>query len=120
MGRVSLTTQVSSRPGTVVSYEAVAAAEDAMYVNTGAELVLIKNASGSPVNPVFETPATVLSEQLAIADEACTALADGAEAMYGPFPTATFNQPSGADVGKVYINVDQAVTIAVIKRGALA
>jgi hypothetical protein len=120
MARVSLTTQVSSRPGTVLSYEAVAAANDAMFVNTGKELVLVKNASGSPVNIVFETPATLLSEGLAIADEACAALADAAEGLYGPFPTATFNQPSGADVGKVYINVDQNVTIAVVKAGALS
>jgi hypothetical protein len=104
----------------VVSYEAVAAANDAMFVNTGEELVLIKNASGSSVNIVVETPMTVLSEGLAVADEACTALANGAEGLYGPFPTVAFNQPSGADVGKVYINVDQAVTIAVVKAGSLS
>lgn len=119
MARVDLTTQVTTRAGIVPTYEAVAAASDAMFVNTGAEYVHIKNASGFTANLVFQTPATVLSEALAIADATGT-VANGSEKIFGPFPTAIFNQPSGADVGKVYIDTDQAISIAVIKQGSLS
>jgi len=117
MARTDLTTQVSSRLGTVLSYAAVSAANDAMFVNTGVEEVIIKTGATATVNIVFETPITVLSEALAVADEVTTLIASS-DGLFGPFPTGVFNQPSGADVGKVYINVDQAVTIAVIKPGS--
>jgi hypothetical protein len=119
VARTDLTTQVTTRAGIVPTYEAVAAADDAMFVNTGVELVHIKNASGSTANLVFETPVTMLSEALAVADATAT-LATATEKVFGPFPTGVFDQPSGADVGKVYINTDQAITIAVIKAGSLS
>lgn len=119
MARVDLTTQVTTRAGIVPTYTAVAAADDAMFVNTGAEYIHVKNASGSTANLVFQTPATVLSEALAIAD-ATGSLATATEKIFGPFPTAIFNNPSGADVGKVYIDTDQAISIAVVRVGSLS
>jgi len=119
MARTDLSVQTTDRDGIVVSYTEVLAANDCMFPNDGKVEVRVANASGSTANLVFETPATVLSDELAIADKTGT-VADGTEKVFGPFPTATFNQPSGADVGKVYLDTDQTITVAVIKLGALA
>ncbi len=119
MARTELTVQTTSRDGLNVTdnYQAVAAANDAMVVNDGATKIVISNASGSTVNIVFETPVTVLSEALAIADKTAT-LATGKVGIFGPFPGAYYNNPSGADAGKLYIDVDQAVSMMAFKDGA--
>ena len=119
MARTDLSVQTTDRDGIVVSYTEVLAANDCMFPNDGKVEVRVANASGSTANLVFETPATVLSDELAIADKTGT-VADGTEKVFGPFPTATFNQPSGADVGKLYLDTDQTVSVAVVKLGALA
>jgi hypothetical protein len=117
MARVDLAIQVTTRDGIVPSYEAVAAANDAMFLNDGGTWLHVKNASGFTVNVVIETPVTVTSDALAVADKVPTPIANGSEALLGPWPTGTYNQLSGADVGKVYVNVDQAVTCAATRLG---
>ena len=119
MARVDLSVQTTDRDGIVVAYTEVTAANDCMFPNDGKVEVRVANASGSTANLVFVTPATVLSDALAIADRTAT-VEDGSEKTLGPYPTATFNQPSGADVGKVYLDTDQTITVAVVKLGALA
>jgi hypothetical protein len=119
VARTELTVQVTSRAGITPNYQAVAAANDAMFLNTSDITLHIKNASGSTANIVFETPATILSDALAVADAVGT-VANGAEGVFGPFPAAWFNQASGADAGKMYVNVDQAVTIYAERQGALS
>jgi hypothetical protein len=116
MARVDLTVQVTTRAGIIPSYEAVAAASDAMCANDGATLFHIKAAAGE-ATLAFITPATVLSEALAIADAAGT-VANGSEKLFGPFPPAIFNQPSGADVGKIYIDTNVAISIAAVRLGS--
>jgi hypothetical protein len=118
MARTELTVQTTSRDGVngTDNGQAVAAANDAMFVNDGATKLYISNASGSTVNIVFETPATVLTEALAIADKTAT-LATAKWAIFGPFPSSYFNNPTGADAGKVYVDVDQSVTCLAFKDG---
>ena len=119
MARTELTVVATSRDGVngTDNAQAVAAANDAMFINDGATKLYISNASGSTVNIVFETPATVLSEALAIADKTAT-LVTAKWAIFGPFPPAFYNNPSGADAGKVYVDVDQNVTCLAFKDGA--
>ena len=119
MPRVDLSVQTTDRDGIVVAYTEVTAANDCMFPNDGKVEVRVANASGSTANLVFVTPATVLSDELAVADKTGS-VADGAEKTFGPYPTATFNQPSGADVGKVYLDTDVTITVAIVKLGALA
>jgi hypothetical protein len=104
--------------GILLNPTAVAAADDCMFVNTGQEIVYIGNASGSTANIVFETPATILSDAYAIADYTTTVLTATAR-FFGPFPTAIFNQ-TGTDVGKVYLNTDQNITVQVIRLGSVS
>jgi len=119
VARTELTVQATSRDGLNVTnaYQAVAAADDAAVVNDGATKIVISNASGSTVNIVFETPVTVLSEALAIADKTAT-LATAKVGIFGPFPAAYYNNPSGADAGKLYIDVDQAVSMVAFRDGS--
>ena len=116
MARTNLNILTSTRAGVNMPWQSVAAANDAFFTNDGETLLLIYNASGSTVNVVFETPATLLSEGLAIADATATVPTSETH-IFGPFPTAYFSQPSGADAGKVYVNVDQAVSMAAVKLG---
>lgn len=119
MARTSLTVQTTSRDGLNLTdnLAAVLAANDAMFVNDGQTKLVISNASGSTVNIVFETPVTLLSEALAVADKTAT-LVTGKWAIFGPFPTAYYNNQSGADAGKLYVDVDQAVSMMAFKDGA--
>ncbi len=117
MARTELNILTSTRAGVNRPLQSVVAANDAMFVNDGDTLLEIYNASGSTVNVVFETPATILSDALAIAD-AVTTVPNTETHIFGPFPTAYFNQPSGADAGKVYVNVDQNVSCAALRKGS--
>lgn len=120
MARTELTVQTTSRAGlnATDTFTAVTAANDAMFVNDGATKLLIANSSGATVNIIFETPVTVLSEALAIADYATT-LATAKYAIFGPFPTAYYNNQSGADAGKLYVDVDQNVVMLAFKDGSV-
>lgn len=119
MARDEITVQTTTRAGITPSYQAIAAVNDGMFVNDGEVTLHVKNASGSTASLTFVTPATVLSDALAVAD-ATGSVADGAEKVFGPFPTAWFNQPSGDDIGKVYVDTDQDITVYAEKRGALS
>jgi hypothetical protein len=119
MARTEPTVLVTTRAGVAFVPTAVAAADDCMFVNTGVELVYVWNASGSTANLVFETPATLLSEALALADATAT-VGTGAGKLFGPFPTTYFNQPSGADAGKLYLNTDQAISVLVVRLGSIS
>lgn len=116
MARTSLNILTSTRAGVNRPLQSVAAADDAMFVNDGDTLIEIYNASGSTANIVFETPATLLSEALAIADAVAT-IANTETHLFGPFPTAYFNQ-IGTDAGKVYVNTDVAVSMAAFNKGS--
>ena len=70
-----------------------------MFTNTGKQLVeLVATAAGTVT---FPTPAT--SGGLAVADPSQT-FAGAGRRLCGPFPPELFNQRSGADRGKMYID----------------
>jgi len=77
------------------------------FQNTGKTFVVINNTSGSTITGTFTTAGTV--DGLAIADVA-VAVDTGATKIVGPFTTGVFNQPSGTDRGKIYLDWNAAVT----------
>lgn len=77
--------------------------DGAMFTNDGHTRVWVKNAGAGAHNVTVVTPRVV--EGLAVADRVYV-VGIGKSALIGPFDAATFNQPSGADAGKAYVNVD--------------
>ncbi len=115
MARVDLTINAFARAGiTDPTGQSVIAANDAMFQNDGRTVLRIANASGFSANLSMETPGTA-DGVLAIADLVPAAQANATTFWYGPFETGLFNQTSGADAGKVYVNTDQTVTITAFR-----
>lgn len=82
---------------------ALHATDGAMFTNNGDTRVWVNNTGAGAHNITAVTPRTV--EGLAVADRTYVVPA-GKTAIIGPFDPNTFNQPSGADAGKVYLNSD--------------
>jgi hypothetical protein len=91
---------------------ALDASAGAMFTNNAATRVLVRNNGAGNHTVTFVSPQTVLG--LAVADLAYV-LTPGQSMVCGPFPQTTFNQPSGDDAGRVYVNTggtQSEVTIA--------
>lgn len=82
---------------------ALHATDGAMFTNNGDTRVWVNNSGAGAHVVTVVTPRTV--EGLAVADKPYTIPA-GKTALIGPFDPTTYNQPSGADAGKAYINAD--------------
>ena len=106
-----LSVETTARTGLNPTYNTAANGGDA-FVNTGNEVVHIKNSGGSGRTVTFATPATV--DGLAVADRDVTVPA-GEERIVGPFPTNTYNDGDN----KVQMTYDNEadLTIAVLKHG---
>lgn len=89
-------------------------ANGAMFSNPNhsTSVVLINNGAGTHII-TFPTPATV-AKNLAIQDPTVT-IGAGKRSVVGNFDPALYNQPSGDDVGKVYMNSDGSQTEVVAK-----
>lgn len=74
-----------------------------MFVNNSKTRVLARNAGAASHTITFVATKTVAG--LAVPSKVFTLL-PGVTATYGPFEGDTFNQRSGADVGKVYVNAN--------------
>lgn len=110
MARTALTVQTISRSGLAPSYSNGDATNDHQFLNDGKTFVHVKNGGGSSITVTIQTPGSV--DGLAVADRDVT-VANGAEKMIGPFPTATYNQSGGL----VYLDLsaDTSVTLAAFK-----
>lgn len=87
-----------------------------MFDNQAGDVkVLLTNGTGSSANVTFVTTKTV--DGLAVADKV-VAVAAGATVLVGSFAAGTYNQPSGADRHKVYVDfgtVDALITATYIR-----
>lgn len=81
------------------------------FVNSGIELLYIKNADASPKTVTIVTPAT--QDALAVADRAVVVPA-GNEMLIGPFPTSIYNDANGK-VSLTYSAVTN-VTVGVVQQ----
>lgn len=86
-----------------------------MFANTGEEFIIVKNGGGGGINVTIVTPKTEAG--LAIADQVI-AIPAGQDGYAGPFRKDLYDQPSGADAGKVYVDYDvvTSVTAMVFRR----
>ena len=74
----------------------------------GDTVLHIKNGSGSSINVTIQTGGTFEGE--AVADKV-VAIAAGAEKLIGRFRPALYNQPAGADGGKVLVDFSAVTTV---------
>lgn len=109
MARTDLALQTLSYAGITPAYEA-GNVDGHMFNNRGRQFVVVKNGSAAAINATFVTPVTVGGR--AVADDV-VAVAAGGEKMIGPFEERTFNQSSGADVGKVYVDLSAVASVTV-------
>jgi len=82
----------------------VLGANDGAFVNDGHTILKVVNGAGAERTFDCITPITVGGQALAVADHTVT-IAASATRYVGPFPTGIYNQPSGADAGKVYFDL---------------
>ncbi len=106
-----ITAQTAARSANELTMASAAAGGDT-FTNTGIELLLIINGSGSPITLTVTTPQTVDSEaDLAVADLAIVIPA-GEQHLIGPFPKAHYNNSS--DQVSLSYSAVTSVTLAVI------
>lgn len=114
MARTNLTPTEVTAAG--VALPATAGIADGhKYDNRGEEILVIKNTGAGAHTVTVVTPRTVGG--LDIEDQENT-IAAGATEVMGPFDPGTFNQPSGADRGKVFVNYDASpgeLSVGVLK-----
>lgn len=110
MPRTDLTLHEVSEAGAAVTFEA-ANIDGNMVTNRGDVGVLIHNGSAAAITVTIPTPATVGGR--AVADDTHT-VAAGAYRLIGEWPESTFNQQSGADQGKVYLNYSAVASVTVL------
>lgn len=113
MARTDLSVQQMSQSGITPSYTA-AIADGHMFYNGEATFIHIKN-TGTEKTLTIQTPGSV--DGLAIADRTVTIPATTGDKMIGPFRAGVYNQISGADKGKIYIDYssETAVTVAILR-----
>lgn len=89
------------------------AANDAMFSNDGKTILLIDNGAGTVVNPIVVS----VADQFGRTGDITLAVNGTSRAIFGPFNPAVFNQRTGSDIGKIYVDfdVDSNVTIVPIK-----
>jgi len=117
MPRTVIVEDVVAIAGVAETFVAADQANGMMFVNAGSQLIHVKNTNVATRTVTFTTPATRAG--LAIADPAIVIPANTGDLLIGKFPTAVYNQQSGADKGKVYLDfdADTGVTIALVNPG---
>lgn len=112
MSRTELTVTTITRTGvdSAATLEAANADGEAV-VNNGATFIEVLNTDAADCDVTVVSPRTV--DGLAVADLVVT-VSQNERMMIGPFPKDTFNNQSGDDAGKIYVNFEHVnnVTIA--------
>lgn len=111
--RTELTVQDIVQSGLNPAYVAADATNDMMFKNDGKTFLHVKNAGAGAVNVTIVSVPDVFGRS----GDVVVNISAGAERMIGVFKDFLFNQKSGADVNKIYVNfdVDASVTVAAIK-----
>lgn len=87
--RVEITKKTSGRLTPFAVTFTAASVNNHFFDNRGDVLLLVKNGGGAPINATIQTSKTI--DALALAD-LVVAVAAGATAVIGPFPSATYEQ----------------------------
>lgn len=110
MAYTDLATQIIIKDGLLPTYANADSGDGDKFRNTGKEFVHVVNGGGSPCLVTMVTPAQI--KGLDIEDKVVT-VAAGTDQMLGTFEPGLYNQPSGSDAGKTYIEYDQVTTVTV-------
>lgn len=113
MARTALTVEDGLAAGLNATYNA-AHADGNMFDNNGHVIFHVKNENAAALAVTVQTPFQQDGLDLA---EGGGSVPASEERFFGPFSPQSYNQKSGTDIGKVYIDTDiqASVTIAVIK-----
>lgn len=104
--RDNLTVQAMAVTGVAQSL-AAASGDGQKFTNTGDTFVIVKNDYTATITATFVTPGQVAGLDIEDVDVAVGA---GATKLVGPFLIGVFNQDTGTDKNKVYLNWNTAVT----------
>jgi len=87
-----------------------AAAANMEYVNTGNLILIVRNASASPVTVTIQgAPEPLFGRDV----DKVAVIAAAATGVFGPMKPAGFNQQSGVNKGKVLVDFSATATITV-------
>ena len=112
MARTDLPTPTSiSQAGVVNPTFTAAIADGHMFANDGSIWLEVRNDDASSKTVTVQTGA-VEQGDLAIADRTMVVPA-GQVGYIGPFPSSPYNQPTGTDAGKVYIDYSATTSVTV-------
>jgi hypothetical protein len=106
MARTNVTVRQTDASGVldvVAVQTALHASDGAMFTNDGRTRCWIKNTGAGSHTVSFVVTKTEGQYGLALGNKSYV-IANGKEALVGPFDPSFFNQKSGADAGKVYVN----------------
>lgn len=109
MARTDLTVQTIAVAGLVLADEA-ANVDGEMFINSGYEFLLVRNAHSAPITVTLITQQEVGG--LAVADRAVS-VTNATTKLIGPLPTGLYNVVSGADANKVYVDFSVITNIFV-------
>ncbi len=111
MARTDLASiQSIAQAGLNPSFEA-AQTDGHMVANDGKLFIVVKNGSGGAINVTLQTPAVVEGD-LAVGERIVSIPASG-ERWIGRLTPSTYNQATGADAGKVYIDYAATTSMTV-------
>jgi hypothetical protein len=96
---------------------AAASGDGHKFRNNGREIIVVSNGYTATITMTIVTGGSVGGHSI---DDVDVTLTVGATKMAGPFRTAIFNQPSGSDAGRIYLNWNATVTGTVADSVTLA
>jgi len=109
MARTAIVPQDIVATGLAPTFEA-ANADGEKFEGTGKEYLEVINGGGSACVVTVPTPYSQDGNSL---EDLVVSVGAGLTRKIGPFPARSYNVQSGADIGQVYVNFDQVVTVTV-------
>lgn len=110
MARTNLAVQEIARSGLTPSFTA-AEADGHSVSNDGRTFIEVKNTNAGAIDVTIVTPGTV--DGLAVGDRVVEIPLTVGDKMIGPFTPSVYNQISGTDKDKVYVNFSAVVDVTV-------
>lgn len=106
-------TEVPFQNAVLYSGTAADAANGMMFVNDGQSIAIVENGSGGDVTVGILAEADLAGRTV----DFDYTMSDGERFFFGPYRPIWWNQRTGDDLGKVYVDfdVDTSVTIQVVK-----
>ena len=81
------------------------------FINNGKVIIYIDNQSGGARTITVQTPAVVEGDLTV--QERTISVPDTEQRYIGKLTPSTYNQPSGADAGMVYVDADTATSVSI-------